>query len=363
MARREGSAPLAVSGLGMLTSVGAGAAASCAAIRARMARFSEIEGAGLTDEEGAPVRVVASPILGVTDGYAGLGRFTRMAAHAIRDLLEGSGLSGREVGAGGLYVALPEIDRPGTDARLATELGGRIERWCGIRGAAGRIRVFSIGHAGVIHALEAAISDLDAGRVTTAVVGGVDSLVGAASLAHLHAKRRLKTGDRPVGLIPGEAAAFALVEPLARARARGAAVLATVEGASTATEAVTVDSDAPCDATGLCEATRRTLDALPDGGRETGLVISDLDGGPYRSEEFAYLAARAFHGFSGPFRLWHAADCIGDTGAASAAVSIGIGAMALARGYAKTSGALVLASSDGGARGAAYLRTAPEEKG
>lgn len=57
-----------------------------------------------------------------------------------------------------------------------------------------------------------------------------------------------------------------------------------------------------------------------------------------------------------PFRLWHPADSIGDTGAASAAISIAAGARALARGYARTDDALVFASSEAGLRGTVFLR-------
>ncbi len=159
--------------------------------------------------------------------------------------------------------------------------------------------------------------------------------------------------------MPGEAAAFFLLELLAAAAARGAPVLATVEAPATAVEPITIDAGPEggvCDASGLTDAARRTLAALADGGTSTGLLIGDLNGEPYRSEELGYLMARAFGGVQTPLRLWHAADAIGDTGAAAAAVSIAVGARALQRGYARTDGALVFASSEAGLRGTVFLR-------
>jgi 3-oxoacyl-[acyl-carrier-protein] synthase-1 len=168
--------------------------------------------------------------------------------------------------------------------------------------------------------------------------------------------------------MPGEAAAFFVVETLASAEARGAAIPATIEAAATAIEPVTVDADdvgGVCDASGLTSAARRVLAALPDGGERIGLVAGDLNGEPYRSEEYAYLVARALAGVKTPFRLWHPADAIGDTGAASAALSIAVAARALHRGYARTDDALVFASSDGGLRGTVVLRrhTSSKPKG
>jgi 3-oxoacyl-[acyl-carrier-protein] synthase-1 len=156
--------------------------------------------------------------------------------------------------------------------------------------------------------------------------------------------------------MPGEAAAFFLVETLASVESRGAAIPATIEASATAIEPVTIEADGVCDATGLTSALRSTLTALPDGGERIGLVVGDLNGEPYRSEEYAYMVARAFGGDRAPFRLWHPADAIGDTGAASAALSIAVAARALHRGYARTDEALVFASSEGGLRGTALLR-------
>jgi 3-oxoacyl-[acyl-carrier-protein] synthase-1 len=252
------------------------------------------------------------------------------------------------------------------------------------------MRVFPRGHAGFMEALLAAERDLAAKRIARAIVGGVDSLVDPATVRWLHAARRLKAGDRPVGLFPGEGAAFTLLErsalplsmgpkaasnPAGGPAAKGAV---SILGTAITMESATQGRDAPCTGVGLGEAILRTRDELDDAGDGIGLVVSDMNGEPYRSEEIGYALTRALsfsmgpapqgavatsprpqpgdaygppRGPKSPFRLWHAADAIGDTGAAAPAIALGMAARALVRGYARTTTALVLASSDDGLRG------------
>jgi 3-oxoacyl-[acyl-carrier-protein] synthase-1 len=355
---------VAILALGMVTPAGDGADASCAAIRAGIARFAELPEIAI---ERAPV--VGVSVRGVTDGLTGLDRFSRLAGGAVREVIESASLTERDLAAAGLYVALPSASRssaglpsegrPGLDERLAADLARRVGEACAVDFSKST-RVFPFGHAGALAALVEAFRDLASRRVPRAIVGGVDSLVEPATLGHFHAAGRLKHGDRAVGLIPGEAAAFFLLERL-DANPSAADIIATLEAPTTTTESVTVDVDGVCDASGLTEAARRTLAALADGGASLGLAIGDLNGEPYRSEEYGYFAARALAELNVPYRLWHPADTIGDTGAASAAVSIAVGARALHRGYARTQAALVFASSDGGLRGTTFLRARPSK--
>lgn len=357
-----GDPAVMITGIGMVTPAGASAHAACAAIRAGITRFAELDPGPRGGDAGALEPVVGSVIQGVTEGTRGLGRFTRLAADALRDLMGNAGLLADDLATAGFYLALPPPDRPPEDPRLARDLGARIERFCRIKGAAARTRVFAGGHAAVIEAMRAALADLRDGTFTAAVVGGVDSLVEPETVRFFLAQGRLKTPDGRVGFLPGEGAAFLLIEAPAAARARGAGVLCSIEAPSLAIEPVTVTARGPCDGSGLSAAIDATLSRLGDQGAETGLLLTDLNGEPYRAEELGYAVVRALRHVKAPFRLWHAADCIGDTGAASGAIAACTGARALHRGYARTNHALLCASSDGGLRGAVYLR-APRDGG
>jgi len=194
-----------VTGMGMVTPAGCSAHAACAAIRGGITRFAELGTVSVPGDDGTDRPVVGSAVTGVTDGTHGLGRITRLAADAIHDLAEGSAFAA--LGDARFYLALPPADRPGVDPRLGRDLGGRIERWCGIKGAAARTTVFPRGHAAFVEAIAAALEDLERGAVSAAVVGGVDALVEPETVRFFHAAGRLKPLDSPVGLIPGEGAA------------------------------------------------------------------------------------------------------------------------------------------------------------
>lgn len=348
--------PVALSGVGMVTPLGDGADASCAALRAGISRYQEMPwlGAGLVDRDERPVIPVGATIREWAEGYTGLGRFTRLAANALRDLFDRAGVTPADLASAAVYVALPEEGRPGVDPRVASSLGARIDEWLGLRSAL-RMKAIPRGHAGFVEALSLAARDVAEGRAPRAIVGGVDSLVDARTVEALFRAKRLKAGDRPVGLFPGEGAAFALIEPIATASKRPAWSRVTIEGAATSTEGA-LDPSKPSLGVGLGDALRRTMAALADRGESVGLVVSDMNGEPWRSEELAYAMTRALSGAKTPFRLWHAADCIGDTGAAAPAVGLGMAARALAKGYARTATALVVASSDGGLKGSFAVR-------
>ncbi|NMO13557.1 hypothetical protein HPC49_00505 [Pyxidicoccus fallax] len=356
---QEEAVPL--TGIGMMTSVGFGAYPACAALRAGIVRMVELDAsqkaAGHPDWKPP---LVGSPMKGLTDGYFGLGRWTRMAVDALRDLMVNARLSGAELEQSGIFLGLPAgtwSSSPERHQQFAT----RIAQWLQLPGLQSCIRFYPEGHASALKALQEAVAQIHQGRLTRAVIGGVDSLVDQERLASLLTGGRLKTDENPVGLIPGEASAFFLVESPRHARRRKAEVLAWLEAARIAHEPVSPASKQPCNGLGLGQAVSATLTGLADHGAATGLIICDLNGELYRAEEFSKMAPRSLHRLQQSWRLWHPADCIGDTGAASAAISVCVGARALARGYARTDGVLVCASSDEGLRGSMYLRSARKE--
>ncbi len=352
-----------VTGIGMTTPVGLTAAQSCAAVRAGISAIAALDYFTVENDEFEQVPIMGCVVRGLTDGYLGLGRWTRLTTAALRDALGNAVLRPPDLAGAGLYVALPSPDRDGVDARITGALGDRIADWLSVPGVERRTRVFCAGHAGGALAFQHAVADLASGAITRAVICAVDSLVEPATLRFLLDKRRLKTGDRPDGFVPGEAAACVVLEPAHVAQARGRTPLATVEAASTATEPVTISMDAPSAATGLSEAIRLTFAQLPDEGRQTTVIVCDLNGETYRAKEFGTTAARVLSAISTRWSVWHPADCIGDTGAAAFGVSACVGLRALAKQYAKGDRVLVLGSSDDGLRGAVSFGRVGAEAG
>jgi len=347
---------LAITGIGMVTPLGLDAWESCASLRAGLSLMQDLD-LTFENELFEDVPLVGCPIPDLTDGMIGVGRATRLAAAALEDLIAKARLDAAVPARAGLFIALPPVERPGTDPHLAAKLGERLAQWLDLPDLAARTWTCAAGHAGAVEAVIEASRALESGRIGIALVGGVDSLLEPGTLQGLLDGRRLKTEEHVDGLVPGEAAAFFALETPAAARARKAAILATIEGVGLEREPNPIDSDQPSKTEALTAAIRAAW-ARGSGGDAT-LVVCDLNGESYRAKEFGTVASRVLAAV--PYRLWHPADSIGDTGSASAAVSICVAARALERGYAGAPRALVFAGSDDGRRGAIGLAHAGAE--
>ena len=363
MARSGTLQSIAITGIGMVTPVGHTAYESCASIRAGIVRMIDIDYFIIENAAFEEVPVTGCPICGVTDGHVGLGRWTKMAARAIQDLMVNAKLSEKDLTTSGLFLGLPSLEREGVDTRIADMLALRVGQWTKTEGLEDRTRVYIEGHAGMAKALITALGELKANKVQHAIVGGVDSLVEPETLGFFYVKDRLKTEDNTDGFIPGEAAAFMILENMEHAQSRGADIMAILEAPHNATEPVTIWSEDPSEGSGLSQAIRGTFEQLSDKGVHTGLIINDLNGETYRAKEFGSAATRVLRTMQTEWQLWHPAECIGDTGAASFAIAACVGARSLQKGYAKTENILVCGSSDDGLRGSVYLRQFHEGKG
>jgi 3-oxoacyl-[acyl-carrier-protein] synthase-1 len=185
----------------------------------------------------------------------------------------------------------------------------------------------------------------------------VDSLLRPEVLVRLDGAGRIKSAASRDGFLPGEGAACVVLETAASARERAARVIARLASAARAEEP-TAGTDQACRGEGLARAVR---DALGGSKQAEGwLVICDLNGERYRSHEWALVNSRLSHASGGFPELWHPADCIGETGAASGALSAVWAATALDRGYAPRRRALLWGASDGPARAAAVVLPATE---
>ena len=86
---------LAVTGMGMVTSVGRTAGAACAAIRAGISRPRGMASfTVLDDETQEPLTVTGHPVRGYTEGFTGAALWLRLAGGAVEDLLGSAGLPG-----------------------------------------------------------------------------------------------------------------------------------------------------------------------------------------------------------------------------------------------------------------------------
>jgi 3-oxoacyl-[acyl-carrier-protein] synthase-1 len=341
--------------VGMVTPVGHTAIQSCASIRAGLSRISESPEFRVPDEKGHLIPANCASVSGITDGQRRFLRHYRMAVRAFTEAISRAALGDAELTESGIYLCVCEPERTKIDNRIQDQLMPRICKAIDALELSSRTQVFPLGHAGVFQALQSAIADLALGRIRYAIVGAVDTYLDEATLGWLVDINRLKTERTVNGIIPGEGAAFVVLENRKAALARGALLLARLDGVATAMESHGIYASTPCRGEGLTSSIQTTLAAMPDGGVDTAVVVCDLNGERYRASEWGLTLGRALGPVGRSPAVWHPASSIGDAGAAAGAINLAYGAVAVIKEHARPQ-VLVWGSSDEGLRGSAYLR-------
>ena len=359
-----------ITGLGMVTPVGLSAQASCAALRAGITGREEIETYMVDGESLEKVPVVGGrvptewfdggPIQEEWPGHErfdvrppapvnrlvapGTERVAALAGPAAREAWLDASLSPDSTDLIGLYLGLGE----GEEAAPVIEAVHKVV------GKSLEPKVVTAeGRAAGIAAVASAFADLRSGRVQVGLVCGVDSLIRRPILARLDAASVLRSATSPQGVIPGEAAAFLVLETASGAARRSLSRRVQILSVAVADEP-TAGTDRPNDASGLTRALHHAT--RESGGLESPpLVVCDLNGDRYRALEWALASTRTMGRLHGDLDVWHPADCIGDCGAASGPLNIVWAVVALQKSYARSNRVLVWGASDGRIRGAVVL--------
>jgi 3-oxoacyl-[acyl-carrier-protein] synthase-1 len=370
---------LAITGFGMATSLGDGETA-CAAARAGMSRAAPLKFAVADPVAKEPAPVLGHTVGSLTGGFAELGLAVRLASLALGDLLvrtplEAADLASTAVlinlGSGFYFQAVdqaraaqakaagtppPAKGTTLTDGFAATlplysnGLVDKVFRALGLPAPAQRQVAFGdqAGIAGVIAAAQALLAG---NRVSACLVGGVDSLVEPRWLRACNELHLLKTALRPIGLMPGEAGAFLLLEKV-RSRRPPLALIAACESGR---EAGHRFSDPRPVGRALAEVVRRAV-AGNSSAREAA-IICDLNGDAARASDFGNALVQLQPDLQ-PRATVVPAVSFGDTRAASGFLGTGLALRAFARGYAPGKSFVISSAGDDGSR-SALLVTAP----
>jgi 3-oxoacyl-[acyl-carrier-protein] synthase-1 len=352
-------------GTGVVSPVGLSAPSTCAALRAGVSGMRLFEGwADVGEAPDPPFPAGRTPLEWLQPdfpyqwpGHEAMGkplprphvlvtpgpeRLVELALPAAEEAWARAGFASQRGPGVGLYLGVDDADDPGpVSEALAGSLGLRFEI----------VRSDRLGRASGLAALHRAMRHLADGRVRVALVGGVDSLLRRAPVARLEEQGRLKMEDVPDGVIPGEAAAFLVLE--AGGDRGHVGVTETALG-----EEETVKEGEPSRGVALSRSLARATRSM----RDFPWVACDLNGERYRHLEWGISSVRALGHLrmrkGGPTEtdVWHPADCTGDTGAASGILDAAWAVTALRKGYARTDSALVWGGSDGPLRAAALLQ-------
>ncbi|AGC49031.1 3-oxoacyl-(acyl carrier protein) synthase [Myxococcus stipitatus DSM 14675] len=354
--------PICVTGLGMRTPIGRHAAQSCASLRAGLNRFTPWPHFGVdgADSEGLTASF-SCPDLGDRSWVEKLLDLVEMPlAEALLsaklfELGEGR-RSGRRVRVH-VYLGTPYPDRPGVSPEDLQELTLHLAEDLFPQAPQSlRVQLVSLEHVSGLAGIAWASSALEEGTADVCLVGGVDSLLDSTFLqAHLEAER-LKVPGVSSGIIPGEAAAFLVLERKFDARRRGAPQWAHIDAVALEQEPPWTP-ESPVRGQALTRALHSVLAAV--GGADCfGHVINDLNGERWRFLEWALIETRCLGGLPRGWRLWHPADSLGDVGAASASVAVGLALHAFQRDYARCPRILIASTSERGERAALSLSQA-----
>ncbi len=362
-----------VVGLGAVTPVGLSAPATFAALRAGIARLSEIgsyavEGDGAESEAlvggRVPLELFETLPEGEVSDFPGHRAFDLVSppplasfiddgpdrlAKMLRPAIEEACADADWVGAERVEVWL-SLDPADTDADSIRVLTEACARGLGDRGLAmAQLSVVDRGRAGALSCLEAATRALTAKRASRVLVAGVGSWIRPREAAHLDAFGNLRSAERPLGIHPGEGAAVVALERPGERPAQRRTVLASVH---VTTE--TAQRGEPCDARALSDAMATALDRA-GGPSPRPLVVCDLNGDRYRGLEWGLALVRALGAVHEDGDVWHPAEAIGDAGAGLGALVLAWAAHALEFDQAGVQRALAWAAAEDGARAACVL--------
>lgn len=357
-------ARLSVTGVGLVCSLALNAPDACAAAFAGLTRPTPMPGMDVFDSEeavGVDLPVHAVPIL--TDGFVDVARFARLGAAALADLTRRTEIPNDA--RTGLCIALPsgyhlrrqEQEAAAEDPDPPKEpyaLEADIRRDALREHLVPTIRRFSEvslhpspgvtlfeDEAGFGALLHTAWRALQGGAISRCLVGGIDSHLNPFTIRALQHAGLLLTPDNAAGSMPGEAAAFVLVE-----RAGDHAEGLTIHGIAHAQDLpFAPESEARPAGVGLSDCLTQTLAAT---SVPVKTLYTSFNGTAHRAFDWgcAQVRLRA----KAPFEpeVVHPASSLGDVGAATGPVTVALADHARQRGWGGPSAAWL--SSDTGRR-------------
>jgi 3-oxoacyl-[acyl-carrier-protein] synthase I len=333
--------PIAIQGIGLVTSVGLSAPAACAAIRAKVSNPTETRFIGRDGEW------IMGHEVPLEQPWRGCAKLARMAAMAIAECLD---QVPRDTWPGiPLILCVAERERPGRLNGLDDQLLPEIEQQLGLQ-FADSSAIIPQGRVSALIALREARKLIYEGKTPQVLVAAADSLLTWPTLSVYERAQRLLTAQSSNGFMPGEAAGAALI-----ARPKDPGGLQCI-GIGFGTEKAHIDSGEPLRADGLAAAIRGALTEAGCEPHHLDYRIADISGEQYYFKEAALALSRVLRQRKEAFDIWHPAECIGESGAVAGIAILAVAAAACRKAYAAGPNILVHCANDGVRRSAAVMR-------
>jgi 3-oxoacyl-[acyl-carrier-protein] synthase-1 len=341
-----------VVGVGAYTSIGLSARDTGFLLRSGA---SGLTWAGLVDSNEEPVTMCVVPTLDPL--LVGPGRALRLAMPAMEEALAVLGelapsLKIKLLVAVGEQLAQPRPDGVIPAAVVVSMLHKRAKEIA----PGTTVETSARGAAGPGYALSDLLSALSSGAADAVLLGGTHSDYDPAVIADLEAKGRLYTNDNKDALVPGEAAAFALLMRPDVARRHGLPAYAQIHSVATGWERATPDNDHPrYEAIGMTVAVKKAGAPLVDEKLQAGWLLSDMSFEMRRLYEWQAMTIRTQKLWGPPHYFDAPAQRMGYLGAAAVPMHLALATVAWRHGYAPSPIAMSLTGSDPGERAAILL--------
>lgn len=346
-----------ISGVGMVTPVGANTAMTAASVRAGISAF---QSSGFYLDEDNHIRMARVPKEALDEGLnedllpenfsARQIRLLQLATLAFNQLVPSLPQNVKLP----LFLAGPEQLIEG-DQPITNEFIELLVKQTGYALDIPMCRFISTGRAGGLAAINLAFRYLMASEHNLVIVGGVDTFYDGQLLQQLLANERLLVGGNMDGFIPGEAAAFILLSKTVAPAHKQTRKSISIYEPGLASEPGHRGSTAPYRGDGLATA---VTSALNNAGNlpKVKVLYSSMNGESFFAKEHGVALIRNGERIDENIKIQHPADCFGDLGAAFGPVVTGISALNMWNNHIP-SPCMICCSSDKDPRAAMILQS------
>lgn len=334
---------ISVLAAGMVTAVGFNYTSSCAAVRAGIKGIRQLN---LWDAENGDY--LSGAKVDLPQWWEGTGKLAELVAPAIWECLEVA--KPEKPASIPILLGVAPSHRPDRPARLGEEVLDEVEWRLGLPHHAESVIIEAGNVSGVI-GLNHAREVLARGLARYCVVAGVDSFLHQEVVEAYMGQRRIMTKTNSNGFFPGEAGAAVLIG----ATGAGTNGELVVRGIGFGQETATIGSEEPLRGTGMVDACRSALTEAGVAMHDIACRNTDLNGEHYKFKEASFAQGRLLRQRSAGREVWHAAECIGEVGAAHGPCALAVTYYAGQKDFTPGSRTLCHFSGDGPDRAATVV--------
>ncbi|MCP3888614.1 MAG: hypothetical protein GY702_07040 [Desulfobulbaceae bacterium] len=346
--------PAYIAGIGMITPVGANAATTTAAVKAGISGYAVSEFCTREDDS-ITMGLLPENIFYDFDVELDEGAYfsecydhiIKMAHIAAQEALEGVTMDNPFP----VILGMPE-ESPGVRFITRESLANNLLKLGAFSTSIDRIQAYSMGRASAIQAIASGSRGLSITNDPYVLIGASDSYFNFTRVRQLSDAGRLLTENSLDGFAPGEGAGFILLTTSIEKALVVEQHVVAVHPPGLAEEPGHLHSEDAYKGEGLHKAFAEALGNAPE--KSIDSIYSSMNGENFWAKELGVATVRNSRYLKEGYQIEHPLDCLGDLGAATAPVLIGLAAKDLLFGT-QHKNILVYASSDYSWRAAVRL--------